>query len=152
MVWVHAGAAHDSVGRDETCESPRGRLTISHPVPHVILFTYWGYLTADFVPFVEASFDRVLAAGIRPDIFVDLGRVTGYESEYRRGISQWGARNYRHFGQARFLVQSRIMAMGVTVSNLSAGGIIKATPKRSDFEAALQPALRRCASVPRVSG
>lgn len=144
-----AGVAHGAFGADETCESSRGRLTISHPVPHVILFTYWGYLTADFVPFIEASVERVLAAEIRPDIFVDLGRVSGYESEYRRGVSQWGARNYRHFGEVRFLVQSRIMAMGVTVSNLSAGGIIKATTKRSDFEAALQA---RCAEVRRPRG
>jgi hypothetical protein len=133
-------------------ESSRGRLTISHPVPHVILFTYWGYLTAEFVPFIEASVDRVLAAGIRPDIFVDLGRVSGYESEYRRGVSKWGSRNYQHFGQVRFLVQSRIMAMGVTVSNLTAGGVIKATTKRSDFEAALQVALCRSASVPTAPG
>jgi hypothetical protein len=145
-----AGAAHGAVGGDETWESSRGRLMISHPAPHVILFTYSGYLTADFVPFVEASVDRVLATGIRPDIFVDLGRVSGYESEYRRAISQWGARNYRRFGQVRFLVQSRIMAMGVTVSNLTAEGIIKATTKRSDFEAALQAALCRSASLRRA--
>jgi hypothetical protein len=87
----------------------------------------------------------VLALGIRPDVFVDLEKISGYESEYRRAVSQWGARTHRRFRQARFLVRSRIVAMGVAVSNLTSGGVIKATTQRSEFEAALQSAVSRTA-------
>jgi hypothetical protein len=127
----------------EKWESPRGTLAISHPVPGVIVFTYHGYMTADVVPFIERSVDRVLSAGHCPDLFIDLEDMTGYDSDYRQDVSKWGARFYRRFGEVRFLVRSKLIAMGIAVSNLTAGGRLKPTTRRSEFQAALDAAITR---------
>lgn len=116
---------------------------MSHPAMSVMVFTYEGYATADFVPFIEGSVDRVLALGVRPDIFIDLDRIGGYDSEYRQAVSKWGARTYRRLGEVHVLVRSRIVAMGIAVSNLTAGGRMKPTTKRAEFQAALQSAVAR---------
>lgn len=127
----------------ETWESPRGALVISHPVLGVILFTYRGHVTVDAVPFIERAVDRVLAAKDRPDLFIDLDRLTGYDSSFRQEISKWGARMYRRMGEVRVLVRSRIVAMGIAVSNLTAGGKLKPTTRRADFQKALDEAIVR---------
>lgn len=129
--------------RPETWESPTERLTITYPARGVMLFTYGGHLTADVVPFVEVSVDRVLKAGIRPHFFVDLEKVSGYDSEYRLAMKPWALRVETQVEGWFFLVRSRIVAMGVTLSTLRSRAPIKATAKRSEFEAAMQKAVRR---------
>jgi hypothetical protein len=141
MPWV--GAVEESnVDGAETWVSPRERLSITYPARRVMLFTYGGHLTADGVPFVDASVDRVLKAGIRPHLFVDLEQISGYDTEYRQAIGQWARRVEIDVEGWFFLVRSRIVAMGVTLSTLRARAPIKATAKRSEFDAALQAAVR----------
>jgi hypothetical protein len=108
-----------------------------------MLFTYQGYMTADVVPFVEQAVARVLATGARPDLFVDLGRLDGYDSDYRRSITRWGSKNLRYFGEYWFFVRSRLVAIGVAVSNITVGGRLKATTKRAEFDAAMSAAVHR---------
>lgn len=127
----------------EIWASPRGRLVISQPVSGVMVFTYRGHMNAPVVPFIERSVDRVLASGVRPDLFVDLGSMSGYDSDYRKAISQWGARHYRQFGEVRFFVRSKLVAMGIAVSNLTAAGKIRPTTDRAQFQAALDDAVSR---------
>jgi hypothetical protein len=136
--------SHETTSHDiEKWESPRGSLTISHPAPGVILFTYHGYMTAEVVPFIERSVNRVLAAGHRPDLFIDLDDMSGYDSEYRQDVSKWGAKFYRRFGEVRFLVRSKIIAMGIAVSNLTSEGRLRPTTRRSEFQTALDAAIAR---------
>jgi hypothetical protein len=127
----------------ERWESPRGSLAISHPAPGVIVFTYHGHMTAEVVPFIERSVDRVLAAGHRPDLFIDLDDMSGFDSAYRQEVSRWGSRCFRAFGEVRFLVRSKLIAMGIAVSNLTAGGRLKPTTRRSEFQSALDAAISR---------
>jgi len=127
----------------EMWESPVGNLAITHPAPGVILFTYHGYMTAEVVPFIERSVNRVLAAGHCPDLFIDLDDMSGYDSEYRQEVSKWGARYYRRFGEVRFLVRSKLIAMGIAVSNLTSEGRLKPTTRRSEFQAAIDAAIGR---------
>jgi hypothetical protein len=127
----------------ETWESTRERLSISYPGRSVMLFTYGGHLTADGVPFVDASVDRVLRAGIRPHLFVDLEQISGYDTEYRHAIGRWARRVETDVEGWFFLVRSRIVAMGVTLSTLRARAPIKATARRSEFDAAIQTAVHR---------
>jgi anti-anti-sigma regulatory factor len=132
-----------SSGRSHTWESPRGRLVISEPAAGVIVFTYDGHMTADVVPFIEATVDRVLAEGLRPDLFIDLDRLTSYDSAYRKAISSWGARLHRRFGEVRVFVRSRLVAMGIAVSNLTAANKLKPTTSRAQFQAALDESIRQ---------
>lgn len=127
----------------DTWKSDVGELVISHPVIGVIVFTYRGHITIDAVPVVERAEERVTALGIRPDLFIDLEKVTGYDSEYREAISKWGARTYHRHGEVRVLVRSILVAMGIAVSNLTAGKKLKPTTKRSEFEVAIAAAVQR---------
>ncbi len=129
--------------KTDTWESDRGMLVITQPVLGVVVFTYDGYMTADVVPFIEHTFDQVLAQGVCPDMFVDLGQLTGYDSDYRQAVTRWGARVQRHSGEHHFFVRSRLVAMGIAVSNLAAGGKLQATTKRSQFETALARSIAR---------
>ena len=130
----------------ETWCSPRGRLAIEKPVPGVIRFTYDGYMTADVVPFLASSVKKVLDAGLCPDLFIDLTQMKSYDSDYRKAISKWGSENYRRFGEVRVLVRSKLIAMGIAVSNLTAEGKLKPTTQRSEFESALSLAVARHSS------
>lgn len=130
-------------GRSHTWESARGRLVISEPAAGVIVFTYDGHMTVDVVPFIESAVDRVLAEGLRPDLFIDLDRLTSYDSAYRKAISSWGARLHRHFGEVRVFVRSRLVAMGIAVSNLTASNKLKPTTSRAQFQAALEESIRQ---------
>ncbi len=137
-------ARHPNCDRPtELWECPKGRLAISHPAPGVIVFTYDGRVTADAVPFIEQSVNRVLSCGVVPDLFIDLERMKGYDSEYRRAISRWGAKNYLRFGEVSVFVRSRLVAMGIAVSNLTAAGKLQPTANRAHFQAALDRAIAR---------
>ena len=127
----------------ETWQSARGSLVISQPVHGVMVFTYHGHMGASVVPFVERAVARVLQSGVRPDLFIDLGQMTGYDSDYRKAISAWGARTYREFGEVRVFVQSKIVAMGIAVSNLTSAGKLKPTTERERFEQLLEEAIAR---------
>ena len=132
----------------ETWESARGSLVISCPGAGVMLFTYRGYMTAAVVPFIERAVDRMLATGVQPDLFIDLERMTGYDSEYRRAISQWGARMHRRFGEVRVFVRSKLVAMGIAVSNLTAANKLKPTTNRAQFVADIAAAVARHSAPP----
>jgi hypothetical protein len=127
----------------ETWQSARGSLMISQPVHGVMVFTYQGHMGASVVPFVERAVARVLQSGVRPDLFIDLGQMTGYDSDYRKAISAWGARMYREFGEVRVFVQSKIVAMGIAVSNLTSAGKLKPTTERERFDQFLREAIAR---------
>jgi hypothetical protein len=137
-----------TTARSHTWESARGRVIISEPTPGVIVFTYHGHATADFVPFIETTVDGVLAAGLRPDLFIDLEQMSGYDSAYRKAVSSWGARLYRRFGEVRVFVRSPLVAMGIAVSNLTAANKLKPTTNRAHFNAALEASIRHHSRAP----
>jgi NAD(P)-dependent dehydrogenase (short-subunit alcohol dehydrogenase family) len=110
--------------------------------------SYRGYMTAAVVPFIEHAVDRVLATGVQPDLFIDLELMTGYDSEYRRMVSQWGARMHRRFGEVRVFVRSKLVAMGIAVSNLTAANKLKPTTNRAQFGADMAAAVARHAAPP----
>ena len=107
MITTKKGEEFDAL----TWRSPRGSLIIEQPVPGVMLFTYHGHIPVEVVPLIEASVARVLNTGIRPDLFIDLEQMKGYDSEYRKAISKWGADNHRRLGDVRVLVRSKLIAM-----------------------------------------
>lgn len=133
-------------GHTQTWQSARGSLIIAQPVPGVMIFTYHGYMTAGAVPFIEAEVDEVLERGLRPDLFIDLGLITGYDSDYRRAVSAWGARSYHRFGRVRVFVRSKLVAMGIAVSNLTAANKLEPTTNRAHFQSAIDEAVRRHAA------
>ncbi|HEY5961158.1 MAG TPA: hypothetical protein VIV60_31590 [Polyangiaceae bacterium] len=127
----------------ETWSSEYGELVITHPVTGVIVFTYHGHIGVGAVPVIERAEERVAALGIRPDLFIDLEKMSGYDSDYRAAVSKWGARTYHRHGEVRVLVRSLLVAMGIAVSNLTAANKLKPTTKRAEFLAAIDAAIER---------
>jgi hypothetical protein len=128
---------------DETWESAFGRLVVTRPTRDVMVFTYSGHVTADVVPFIADSVERVLASGARPEMFIDMDRLDGYDSEYRQAITDWGRLNHPRFGAIHVLSGSKIVAMGVALSNMKGGGRLKTTTERAEFQSALQASIDR---------
>lgn len=137
----------DSSCREHVWRSARGSLVVTQPALGVMVFTYDGYMTADVVPFIEAEVDRVLELGLRPDLFIDLARITGYDSDYRKAVSAWGAEVYRRLGRVRVFVRSRLVAMGIAVSNLTAANKLEPMTNRAQFQAAIDDAVRHHAAA-----
>jgi hypothetical protein len=129
--------------RDEVWRDDRGKLTIRYPASHVMIFKYEGHFGETVVPFVEASVNRVLAAGVVPDIYVDLEHMTGYDSAYRIAITKWGNTVRDRCGKWMMLTRSRLVAMGVAVSNMATGGTLEATTKRTEFDVEVAASIRR---------
>jgi uncharacterized protein (DUF1330 family) len=127
----------------ETWSSERGELVITHPVTGVIVFTYRGQIGVGAVSVIERAEARVASLGIRPDLFIDLEKMTGYDSDYRAAVSKWGARTYHRHGEVRVLVRSILVAMGIAVSNLMLANKLRPTTKRSEFQAAIDAAIER---------
>src|SRR5436190_710468 len=116
----------------EVLQMEKGTLTITYPAHGVILFSYKGHINASAVPFIEKAVDRVLETGVKPDIFVDAADMSGYDSDYRVGVTKWGEKIRKRVGIFLLLVRSKFVAMGVTVSNMMLGGFMTATTKRAD--------------------
>ena len=132
-----------SSSRSHTWESARGRLVISEPTAGVIVFTYDGHMTVDVVPFIEATVDRVLAEGVRPDLFIDLDRLTSYDSAYRKAISSWGARLHRRFGEVRVFVRSRLVVGFSLFDAVRFDTAMPIATSRAQFQAALDESIRQ---------
>ena len=130
-------------GDIETWRSDRGELAVAFRAPAVLVFKYRGYMSAGAVPFVDGCVQRALKAGLRPDLFVDLRELTGYDTEYRVAITQWGRTIKDRVGLFLLLVNSKLIAMGVSVSNMILGGFMTATSRHEQFEAALAESLRK---------
>ncbi len=124
-------------------DSERGSLVITQPAPGVMLFTYAGHVTADVVPFIRKATEPLIARNMKPDFFVDLEALTGYDPNYRYEITKWGDGIKGRVGVFMLLVRSRLIAMGVSVSNMMLGGMMTATNKRQDFQMALSAAIRK---------
>ncbi|MEW5853457.1 MAG: hypothetical protein AB2A00_32070 [Myxococcota bacterium] len=74
--------------------------------------------------------------------FHDWSGVTGYETDARVQYTKWSEPIMKDVAMVHILLQSRIVAMGVSVANIVLGGKLKATSDRAAFERLRDAALR----------
>ena len=77
------------------------------------------------------------------DWFGDYSAMTRYDGNTRVVLSEFTAKHKNSLRTVAILVQSKIVAMGVSVANLATGGKIEAFSNRDKFESALQKAVAR---------
>lgn len=76
-------------------------------------------------------------------VFHDWLRMTGYESGCRKRLTTWSLANVSCYASVHMALQSKIVAMGVSLTNLVLGGIITTHSDLTSLEAELNAVLTR---------
>lgn len=87
--------------------------------------------------------DPLIATGIRPVIFHDWEALTGYDPESRERLVKWVMTMRTHIGGVHMLVGSRLIAMALSVANITMGGFIRGYTDRPAFEKERDRAIAR---------
>ncbi len=74
-------------------------------------------------------------------IFHDFSGVTGYQSEARRVLVDWGVQNKTGIAATHVLFRSKIVSMGVSLATRLLQGQLTGYSKPSQFAAALATAI-----------
>lgn len=112
-------------------------LTIRRPAPHVELIRCEGYAQREHLDLVIATRNQILSEAGKIAIFDDLEHLRGYDTEVRTRLTTWSRTHYPSIATFHILVQSKLVAMGVSLANAAIGGKIHAHASRQTFEAAL---------------
>jgi hypothetical protein len=129
-------------------QARRGELWIWREAPRVFVFKYTGHLTVEMVPFVRETVGTLPpAGGGKVDMFVDLMDVSGYDTDYRVAITEWGKDTTPHVGTFALLLRSKLIAMGVAVSNLAVGGVMRPYTDPKAFDDALKKSVHQMGGV-----
>lgn len=131
-----------------TQETSRGRLSLWTLDHGFLVFQVVAHGDRAFVSPIIAGLRRSLRHGAAVQIFVDVERMTSYDTELRTEVTAAMAPERKHIGCLHILVRSKIVAMGVSVANLTLGGIMTIHGEPGPFQHALQTGLAKG----RVSG
>jgi hypothetical protein len=116
--------------------SRRGHAILEFPAPALTVLEIVGYLDGGMGDRILAVLDEAVVPLEHLDIFCDWSAMTGYASEARSKFTQWMFR-HRAKVSSHLLVTSKLVAMGVSVANLTLGGILIAYTDRAAFTAVL---------------
>jgi hypothetical protein len=139
-----------------TLESSRGRMRIWWAAPNVMIQSTHGYTDAVVAKKVVDALGRSIPRAATFRMFHDAWEHEGYDTEFRVGMANWAkassAATTGRLLSVDVLVRSKLVAMGVAVANLVAGGIIRSHSRLETYSAALiqaggGEALRREASA-----
>jgi hypothetical protein len=75
-------------------------------------------------------------------MFWDTDENSGYKTINRERLEAWQNENRARLASIVVLVRSKLMAMAVSIANLSNGGFIKVTSDRRRFDGMIAAALR----------
>jgi len=131
-----------------TQETPRGRLALWTLDQGFLVFQIVAHGDKAFVSPIVAGFERSLRNGTSVQMFVDVGRMTSYDTELRTEVTAALAQQRKRIGCLHIVVRSKIVAMGVSVANLALGGIMTIHGDTGPFQHALEGSLARA----KVSG
>ena len=125
---------------------PRGSYEIYFPAPNISVARARGHLSLALAQLAPEAFE---AHGPQSELiasFNDWEAMTTYDSEARRLLTIWTLSNARKLRSVEFLVNSRVVAMGIAAANLAMKAIrlpLVSYTKRSEFESSLAQALER---------
>ncbi len=120
--------------------SPRFSLAIWQPVSGLVIQKAEGHATAAIAQTMIQRLSAILAMG-RIVIFDDWEGMTGYDTDARTIVSDWTRTNLGSIDQIHILVRSKLVAMAISVSNLTTNNISTSYTKREKFEYALAEAI-----------
>ena len=125
----------------------RGNLAIWLPAPHLMVTALSGHGEGEFTSLILSAYDT-LSRTNPLHLFFDAEGLSNYDTQLRTGLTQRFVTDRKRFAGFHVLVQSRVVAMGVSVANLAMGNIVRSTAERGIFKAALDS----CIAHNRVRG
>ncbi len=124
----------------QALETKRGRIWCWRVVKGVYATEVEGHLDYDMAQVIIKQVTPMYAQGA-VDGFHCWFAMTGYDSQARVELTNWVLRN--RAGSRLFIgLQSRLVAMGVSVANLALGNMIQTFSTPQALEAALDAGLR----------
>ncbi len=126
---------------DVRWQTERGEGLLRVLTPTVILISIKGHSSMELVPLFTGEIERRIQRGIRVDWFGDYSGMTSYDSDARIALSDFTRTHKDGLNRVVILVQSRLVAMGVSVANLAVGGKIEAFADRRKWQHALDLAV-----------
>jgi hypothetical protein len=137
------GLAAGTEKRDQTFARGGGTLTAREVARGVFVFELSGYfddvkITEDF----DAWFAKRMRPGQRVTVFWDTEKTSGYKTECRQSLETWQKKHQPTMVSSTVFVRSKLMAMAISITNLTLGSFHKSTADRAKFEAMIRAASR----------
>lgn len=110
------------------------------PAPRLVVTRVIGPATIDLLRVYMAFAERAMASG-RLRVFHDWSEMTRYEPGARDALKRWGSEHNADFVRVTYLVDSKVIAMLISVAALTMGRELAATTDRAEFLAELSAAL-----------
>jgi hypothetical protein len=118
-------------------------LRLWNPGPGLFVGSIRGYGITAFAPLIVAGLN-LAAAGDEPvEMFFDVTRISGYDSEFRIQQTKRFLELRRQMMAIHAASTNKLVAMGIAVANVPLGGLLQLHPKLATFEVALEDSLRR---------
>lgn len=107
---------------------------LTQPAPGIVCTVVRGEFQLKNAITLMARVDPLIASGVRPIIFHDWEKLESYEAESRDRLVKWVLKMSDHIGGVHMLVGSRIIAMALSVANMTMKGFITGYTSRAQFE------------------
>jgi len=115
-------------------------VAIWSPVPTLLVVRLVGHGESQFARPILEAFDK-LERGSPAHLFFDAEELDDYESSLRVELTAALFPERERLASLHVLVRSKLVAMGVSVANLTLGGIVNSTSDRKRFKARLDACL-----------
>jgi hypothetical protein len=124
-----------------------GRLSLWTPAASIVLARLQGYGAEAFVEPISEAFERALTSPDSIRLFFDAESLENYDSTLRTGLTDRFVRDRERLSALHVLVRSKIVSMGVSVANMTLGGMVVSHTERGAFSDAVDSALHAAGVV-----
>jgi hypothetical protein len=115
-------------------DKPAGAIRFDWTRQGAFLQTIVGHGHGAYVAPFSKMAEAALAHTGRLTFFTDFWEMTTYDSALRTGNTQFALKHFAKIDGSHVLVQSKLVAMGVSVGTLATNGLIKGYSKRIEFD------------------
>jgi hypothetical protein len=126
-----------------TLTTSRGSIEVWQPAAGVVCSRCRGHAPVGFSETLTHRLDALIKLGMHPVVFDDWEELASYDPLTRVHVTAWTAANADKLSGIHVLLKSKLVAMGVTVANVTLRGSVKAYTSRAEFEAALADTVAR---------
>ena len=106
---------------------------------NAVVLTIAGRGCGEFAPPCVRCWSVAAGRSERLTLFFDFWDMPGYDSAFRVAMTDWMLANRARLEPMHVLARSPIVRMGVSVVNLSLGGLIHTHGMRATYDSALKP-------------
>lgn len=127
--------------RADAFTGPRSYGWIWHPAHDVLVTRLVGQADVAALNFYTERAGPLLDAGVKLHVFHDWSKIAGYDQAARDALREWAAAREGQFGDVHYFVQSRVVAMALSVAALTLGRRLFTHVREDPFHAALEQRL-----------